>query len=138
MAMAPTVEYAVKESIEKSYGSATSSQPVQSTISPAVIQRIVKDFTEEEERSRNLIIFGLEDQENDNVEARVGDIFGAVGEKKCYRLGRRRLTIAQRVEHRRLVTQMKERAAEDKSQRFFITYLLTYNTYGCSTKKWFV
>ena len=31
-------------------------------------------------------------------------------------------TIAQRVEHRRLVRQMKERTAEDKSQRFFIRH----------------
>ena len=65
--MAPTVEREVKESIEKSYASATatSSQPAQSVISPAVIQRAVKDIAEVEERSKNVIIFGLEEQDEE-------------------------------------------------------------------------
>ena len=53
-----------KESIEKSYASVTSSQPVQSTLNDqSCSNSAVKDFTEEEEGSRNMVIFGLEDRE---------------------------------------------------------------------------
>ena len=75
--MAPTVE-----SAEKSYSSVvTTGQPAQSAISSTVIQRAVKDIAEGEERSKNVIIFGLEEQDEENVEARVSEIFEVVGEK---------------------------------------------------------
>ena len=46
-----------------------------------MLQRTVKDIAENEERSKNIIVFGLEEQEQDNVEARVGEILEAIGEK---------------------------------------------------------
>lgn len=166
-AMAPTVERAVKESFEKSYASVTapSDQPTQSVISPAVIQRAVKDIAEVEERSKNVIIFGLEEQDEEDVGERVSEIFDAVGEKPrpeaVLRLGNKRSdvnrpvivkfrntdtatgvlrksqclknngkfnkvfispdrTTAQRIEQRKLVTQMKEQAADDTSRKFYI------------------
>ena len=85
-AVTSTVDSAVRESVEKSYSQVTAnapvvSQPVQPVITPAVIQRAVKDIAEEEERSRNLLIFGLEEQEVESVEARVSEVFDVLGEK---------------------------------------------------------
>ena len=168
-AVTSTVETVVKESVEKSYSQVTAanihhaqSHPV---ISPAMIQRAVKVITEVEERSKNLIVFGLEEEEEEEVRARVSELFGTLGEKprpeEVSRLGMKRSghnrrvivklrtsaaaagvlkktqglrnsekfktvfispdrTLTQRAEHRKLVDQMKERAAEDKSKRFFI------------------
>lgn len=46
-----------------------------------MIHQAVKDIAEGEERSKNVIIFGLEEQEEENVEARVSEILEVVGEK---------------------------------------------------------
>ena len=63
--MAPTVE-----SAEKSYSSVvTTGQPAQPVISSSVIQQAVKVMAEEEERSNNVIIFGLKEQDEENVES---------------------------------------------------------------------
>ena len=51
-------------------------------ISPAVIQRTVKDIVEVEKRSKNVIIFGMEEQDEEDVGERVSEIFDAVGEKQ--------------------------------------------------------
>ena len=170
-AVTSAVENVVKESVEKSYcqvaSITASSQPAQSypVISQAVIQRAVKDITEGEERSKNLIVFGLEEDDEEDARARVSELFGELREKprpeEVSRLGTKSSgrqrpvivklrtsaaaagvlrksqglrnsekfktvfispdrTITQRAEHRKLVVQMKERAAEDKSKRFFI------------------
>ena len=54
-------------------------------ISPAVIQRTVKDIVEVEKRSKNVIIFGMEEQDEEDVGERVSEIFDAVGEKQDLR-----------------------------------------------------
>ena len=168
-AVAATVERTAKDSVEKWYSQVASSSavshPTQPVISPAMLQRTVKDIANSEERSKNIVVFGLQEQEEENVEARVGEIFEAVGEKPLpegiSRVGKKRTdshrpilikfrtavaasgvlrksqdlktnekfekvflspdrSVAQRVEHRQLVTLMKKRAAEDRSRRFFI------------------
>ena len=97
-AVTSTVETVVKESVEKSYSQVTAAniQHAQShpVISPAMIQRAVKDITEVEERSKNLIVFGLEEKEEEEVRARVSELFGTLGEKprpeEVSRLGMKR------------------------------------------------
>ena len=171
-AVTATVETVVKESVEKSYSQVAAftanSQPVESppVISSEVIQRAVRDFTEGEERSRNLLVFGLQEEDGEVVGERVSELFWTLGEKprpeEVLRLDKKSTgqhrpvmvklrnsaaaarvlkksqdlrnsekfrtvfispdrTIAQRAEHRRLVSLMERQAEEDKSRRFFIS-----------------
>ena len=171
-AVTSAVETVVQESVEKSWSQvaaiSANRQPAggATVISSAVIQRAVKDFTEGEERSRNLIVFGLQEEEGEVVGERVSELFGKLGEKprpeEVLRLGKKSTgqhrpvivklrtataaagilkksqglrnsekfrsvfispdrTIAQRAEHRRLVSLVKRQAEEDKSRRFFIS-----------------
>ena len=122
--MAPTVERAVKESVEKSYSSVvTTGQPAQSAISSTVIQRTVKDIAEGEERSKNVIIFGLEEQDEENVEARVSEIIEVVGEKArpetVSRMGNKRTdynrpVIVKLKEHRRIYRGAQKSAGSEE------------------------
>ena len=77
--MAPTVE-----SAEKSYSSVvTTGQPAQPVISSSVIQQAVKVMAEEEERSNNVIIFGLKEQDEENV-ARQHGLRNKVGFRRVF------------------------------------------------------
>ena len=64
-AVAATVDRTVKDSVKKSYSQVASSsavsQPVQPVISPALLQRTVKDIADSEEQSKNIVVFGLEE-----------------------------------------------------------------------------
>ena len=77
-----------------------------------MIQWAVKDITEGEEQSKNVIIFGLKEQDEENVKGRVSEIFEVVG-------GKPRLETESWAVQRQLETQLKEQAAEDKSRRYF-------------------
>ena len=83
-----SVQWRSPPKTEKSYASATASwsHPTKSVISPAMIQRTVKDIVEVEKRSKNVIIFGMEEQDEEDVGERVSEIFDAVGEKQDLRL----------------------------------------------------
>ena len=165
-AVTSAVQNVVKESVAKSYSEVANSQPAQSypAISSAAIERAVKDIAEGEERSKNVIVFGLEERDGESVAARVGEVFGVLGEKprpeEVSRMGTKRegqhrpiivklrnsaaasgllrksqglrdsefkrvfispdRTVTQRAHQRQLVTDMRKRAAEDKSRRFFV------------------
>ena len=69
-------ETAVKESV-KTYSqtvAATASQ-VAPVISQVSIRRAVKDLSDSEKRSKNVIVFGPEGRDSDNLEAAVGEVF---------------------------------------------------------------
>ena len=145
----------------------------------AVIQRAVRDFTEGKDRSKNLLVFRLQEEDGEEVRVRVSELFGTLGEKprpeEVLRLGKKSTdhhrpvivklrtaaaadgvikksqglrnsekticispdrTIAQRIEHRKLVSQMKERAAEDKIKRFFIGIKGRVGGSGSGRKWW--
>ena len=79
-----TVETVVRDSVEKSYcqvAATNVSTPAPPAITPAAIERAVRDMAESEERSKNVLIFGLDEQDSESIEERVAEIFEAVNEK---------------------------------------------------------
>ena len=79
-----TVETVVRESVQKSYcqvAATNVSTPAPPAISPAAIERAVKDMAESEERSKNVLIFGLDELDSESIEEKVAEIFEAVDEK---------------------------------------------------------
>ena len=55
---------------------------MQPAISHAAIQRAVKDIAEGEERSKNFVVFGLEEEgDEEDVGSRVTELLEVLGEK---------------------------------------------------------
>ena len=48
---------------------------------PKTLKNVVKSVVQEEDRSRNVIIFGLPEEKNENDESRVQEIFEEIGQK---------------------------------------------------------
>ena len=48
---------------------------------PATLRKVVKSVVQEEDRSKNVIIFGLQERKGENVEERVEEIFQDIGLK---------------------------------------------------------
>ena len=86
------VQTVVKSSVEsnlkeqfKSYSEAAAENVMvcqaDSLADPATLKKMVKSVVQEEDRSRNVVIFGLPEQKNENVEARVQEVFQEIGLK---------------------------------------------------------
>ena len=86
------VQTVVKSSVEsnlkeqfKSYSEAAAENVMvcqaDSLADPATLKKMVKSVVQEEDRSRNVVIFGLPEQQNENVEARVQEVFQEIGLK---------------------------------------------------------
>ena len=52
-----------------------------SLANPATQKKMVKSVVQEEDRSRNVVIFGLPEQKDENVEERVQEVFQEIGLK---------------------------------------------------------
>ena len=48
---------------------------------PATLKKMLKSVVQEEDRSRNVVIFGLPEQKDENVEKRVQEVFQEIGLK---------------------------------------------------------
>ena len=92
------VQSAVQETVKteiRSYGDAvkknlTTNPPV--SIPPQTLKRVVQNVIEVEDRSRNLLVFGLKEQKEEQVAQSVGDVFLQLGEKprlEASRIGRK-------------------------------------------------
>lgn len=86
------VQTVVKSSVEsnlkeqfKSYSEAAAENVMvcqaDSLADPATLKKMVKSVVLEEDRSRNVIIFGLPEQKGENVEERVQEVFQEIGLK---------------------------------------------------------
>ena len=86
------VQTVVKSSVEsnlkeqfKSYSEAAAENVMvcqaDSLADPATLKKMVKSVVQEEDRSRNVVIFSLPEQKNENVEARVQEVFQEIGLK---------------------------------------------------------
>ena len=79
-----SVESNLKEQF-KSYSEAAAENVMvcqaDSLADPATLKKMVKSVVQEEDRSRNVVIFGLPEQKNENVEARVQEVFQEIGLK---------------------------------------------------------
>ena len=86
------VETVVKSSVEnnlkeqfKSYSEAAAENVMvcksDSLSDPATLKKVVKSVVQEEDRSRNVVIFGLSEKKEENVEERVKEVFEVIGLK---------------------------------------------------------
>ena len=96
------VETAVKSSVEsnlkeqfKSYSEAVAENvmvcPTEGLTDPATLKKVVKSVVKEEDRSKNVIIFGLAENEGENLEESVNEVFEQIGLKptlQACRVGR--------------------------------------------------
>ena len=93
-----TVKSSVVDSVKaefKTYSAVVqSSQSSQSehVISKDILKTVVKDVVDEEDRSRNVVLFGLLEEDEEDVNGRVAEVFESIGHKpkvESYRLGRK-------------------------------------------------
>ena len=90
-----SVEKTVHSTVEreiKSYSEAVSNcSTAQPVVTPEKLKHAIKSAIKEEDRSRNLIVFGLLDEEKEQVEEKVSELFADLGEKpriQASRIGR--------------------------------------------------
>jgi len=61
-------------------------------ISPATFKKVVKDVIKDEDRSKNLMVFGLTEEDGEQLNEKICDVFVEIGEKPqlvAVRIGRR-------------------------------------------------
>ena len=99
-AIKQTVSSSVQESIKQEFRSysevaaahteASASQSV--SITPETLKSVVKSVVESEDRSRNVMLFGVSEEEDEQLSDKVRDIFQCLGEKPRFdavRVGRK-------------------------------------------------
>ena len=88
-----SVANSVKEEF-KSYSSVvSSSQPTAPTFCPEALKTVVQTVVAEEDRSRNLLVFGLPEGDGEELETKVSEIFEEVGQKpklEAQRIGKKK------------------------------------------------
>ena len=102
--MKKVVETSVADSVKeefKSYSSVVgNSQPAAApVISPEVLKTVVKTVVAEEDRSRNLLVFRLPDDEEEQLEKRISEVLETVGQKpkmEVQRLGKKKTSTSTR------------------------------------------
>ena len=87
-----SVESNLKEQF-KSYSEAAAEnvmvcKPDHGLTDPATLKRVVKSVVQEEDRSRNVVIFGLPEKKDENVEERVQEVFQEIGLKPILQASR--------------------------------------------------
>ena len=75
-----TVHDTVKTEI-KSYSQAVASSSPRDSLTPETLKKTVKEVVEESDRSRNLMVFGLVEEEKEDTVRKLGDVFEELGEK---------------------------------------------------------
>ena len=90
-----TVEESVQSGIKKSYSEAAGSPGAispRTVISPETLKSVAKQVIVEEELSRNIMVFGLPEVDNEDICDNVGKVFEQLGEKprvEASRLGKK-------------------------------------------------
>jgi hypothetical protein len=80
-----TVEDSVKEQF-KSYSDAAQENVMVvhsdgPSLTPQVLKDVVQSFVQQEDRSRNLMVFGIPEMENENLSERIQEVFQEIGVK---------------------------------------------------------
>lgn len=98
--LSEAVQDTVESSISKSYSEAVESQTGNSpVIGQESLKLVAKQVVVEEELSRNVMVFGLCDDENEDLNLKIGEVFEHLGEKprvEARRLGKKTTTAAAR------------------------------------------
>ena len=80
-----TVETSLVDSVKtelQSYSSAVQKTPPNEQVfSSEALTRVVRNVVEEEDRNRNVVIFGLTEEDNENLNEKVVEIFESIGQK---------------------------------------------------------
>ena len=71
----------VHETKIKSYSQAVASSSPKVSLTPETLKNTVKDVAEERGRSRNLMVFGLVEEEEEDIVSKLGDVFEELREK---------------------------------------------------------
>ena len=82
-----TAKFTVQETMQsemKSYSSALTENSPPAIISPETLKNLVQAVVEEEDRSKNLMLFGLKEEINETLSNKVGEVFVSVGEKSSF------------------------------------------------------
>ncbi|KAL5259423.1 hypothetical protein ACHWQZ_G009758 [Mnemiopsis leidyi] len=82
-----TVKSTVQNTMQsemKSYSSALTENAQPAVISSDVLKKVVQAVVEEEDRSRNIMLFGLDEEKNETLSNKVDEIFVPVGEKPSF------------------------------------------------------
>ena len=91
--MKSSVKTSVEESVKAEFVSySTKLQSKAPVIPPDSVRSVVKTVMEEEDRSQSVMLFGLEELDEEQIYDRVNEVFGDLGEKprfEAQRLGKR-------------------------------------------------
>ena len=82
-----TVKSTVQDTMQseiKSYSSALAEKAQPAVISPDVLKKVVQAVVDEEDRSKNIMLFGLVEEKNETLSNRVDEVFVSVGEKPSF------------------------------------------------------
>ena len=79
-AVETTVQSTVQKEI-KSYSAAVSQKNYGPVLTPDSLQKVVIKAIEEEDRSKNLMVFGLSEEEGEQIEEKISEIFAELDEK---------------------------------------------------------
>ena len=91
-----SVADSVKEEI-KTYSAVVSNS--QTVTAPVICPEALKVVVAEEDRSRNLLVFGLPEEEQEELEARIGEVLEEIGQKpkvEVERLGKKKTSTCTR------------------------------------------
>ncbi len=90
-AVKTTVQDSVKTEIQ-TFADVLEKPIAPSPISPAAFKRVVKDVFEDDDRSKNIMVFGLTEEDGEQLDDRISSVFLELGEKPrstAVRIGRR-------------------------------------------------
>ena len=131
-----TVQSTVKDTMQseiKSYSSVLTAGPTPAAvISPDALKKVVQAVVEEEDRSRNVILFGLSEENAENLSGEVGDLFGSVDEKPTFvasRIGKKiagkarpvKVTLSGNVAAQQILYKAKRLRSVEKFKSVFVS-----------------
>lgn len=83
-AVTSAVTTSVKESVKtecRGYAEAVKKTSYNPVFSPETLTKVVKEVVKEEDRSRNVIVFGLDEDKDENLSEKIGGLLGTIGQK---------------------------------------------------------
>ena len=89
------VQTTVQDTVQtemRTYGDVLKSSTSPAAISPATFKKVMKDIIKDEDRSKNLMVFGLTEEDGEQLNEKICDVFVEIGEKPqlaAVRIGRR-------------------------------------------------
>ena len=81
-----SVKNTVQEGIKLYSRAVESSAPVQSEVSSATIEKAIRTVAEVDSRSSNVVVFGLPENQSEDLTVAVGQVFSELSEKPVHAL----------------------------------------------------